>query len=116
MTDDEIKFLKAYNFLTNKPFVYAMNVSEDELDNASAIQKEYEEKLKRPVAIVCAKLESEMMELEGEDKAEYLSSLTDDVASLPTLDDLITLAFDTVGLMYYFTTGKKETRAWTVKK
>ena len=35
---------------------------------------------------------------------------------MPTLDDLIKLAFDTVGLMYYFTTGEKETRARTVKK
>jgi len=36
--------------------------------------------------------------------------------TIPTLDDLIALAFDTVGLMYFFTTGPKETKSWTVKK
>ena len=63
--------------------------------------------------MVCAKLEAEMMEMEQDERAMLLEDYGDDI---PTLDDLISLAFDTVGLMYYFTTGEKETKAWTVKK
>jgi ribosome-binding ATPase YchF (GTP1/OBG family) len=53
-----------------------------------------------------------------EEKLEFQSELLEiqDTSNIPTLDDLIGLAFDTVGLMYYFTTGEKETKAWTIKK
>jgi ribosome-binding ATPase YchF (GTP1/OBG family) len=66
---------------------------------------------------VCAKFESDIMELDDDEKELFLEELKwwKDIV-LPTLDDLIKLAFDTVGLMYYFTTWVKETRAWTVKK
>lgn len=115
LEEKDIQLLKPYNFLTYKPFVYAINVSEENLKNAEALKKEFEEKLQRPVAIVSAKFESEIMEMDADDKEMFLEDLKDgkDV-ELPTLDDLIKLAFDTVGLMYYFTTGKKETRAWTI--
>lgn len=119
MKDDlstkELDLLKPYNFLTFKPFVYAINVTETDLKNAATLKTEFEEKLQRPVSIVSAKFESEIMEMDTEDKEMFLEDLKDgqDVM-LPTLDDLIKLAFDTVGLMYYFTTGKKETRARTI--
>ena len=53
-----------------------------------------------------------MMEVDGEERAMLLEEYGD----VPTLDDLISLAYDAVGLMYYFTTGEKETRAWAIKK
>jgi ribosome-binding ATPase len=107
--------LKPYNFLTYKPFIYALNVSDEELLHADKIVKEYEEKLGKPVVVVSAKIESELLEFNNEEKKEFLEDMFGE-AKVPTLDDLIKLAFDTVGLMYYFTTGEKETRAWTVKK
>jgi ribosome-binding ATPase YchF (GTP1/OBG family) len=115
LNEKELELLKPYNFLTFKPFVYAINVTETDLKNAAALKAEFEEKLQRPVSIVSAKFESEIMEMDAEDREMFLEDLKDgkDVV-LPTLDDLIKLAFDTVGLMYYFTTGKKETRAWTI--
>jgi ribosome-binding ATPase YchF (GTP1/OBG family) len=56
--------------------------------------------------------------MEKSDKIDFISELLniEHTNHIPTLDDLIVLAFDTVGLMYYFTTGEKETRAWTIKK
>lgn len=112
LKEDEVKLLKGYNFLTFKPFVFAINVGETDLWNADAIKREFEEKLQRPVAVVCAKMESDMMEVDGEERAMLLEEYGD----VPTLDDLISLAYDAVGLMYYFTTGEKETRAWAIKK
>jgi GTP-binding protein YchF len=110
LSDEEHAILRSYNFLTNKPFVYAINIGENELSDAHTIQAKMAEQLQRPTAVVCAKLESEMMEMDDEER----SMLLDEHADIPTLDDLIALAFRTVGLMYYFTTGKKETRAWTI--
>ncbi len=96
--------------------VYAMNVSQDSLNKAKEIQKEYEEKLNTPTSIVCAKVESELMDLDDEEKKEFIGELieAEHVDHIPTLDDIISLAYKTVGLMYYFTTGEKETRAWTI--
>ncbi len=117
LTAEEKNLLKPYNFLTYKPFIYALNVSESELKNAHALQQEYAQKLGRPVSVVCAKFESEIMDLDAEEKEMFLQELQwGSSTKIPTLDDLIKLAFDTVGLMYYFTTGEKETRAWTVAK
>jgi len=61
--------------LTYKPFIYALNVSESELKNASALQKEYAQKLARPVSVVCAKFESEIMDLNAEDKEMFLEEV-----------------------------------------
>jgi ribosome-binding ATPase YchF (GTP1/OBG family) len=56
-----------------------------------------------------------MLGFTADERKEYVEA---DFAGIqvPTLDALIALAYDTVGLMYYFTTGEKETRAWTIKK
>lgn len=115
LSEEERMLVKPYNLLTNKPFVYAINVWTDDFVNADAIKQEFEQKLHRPVAIVCAKLESEMLGFTAEERAEYVEAEFTWVA-VPTLDTLIALAYDTVGLMYYFTTWEKETRAWTIKK
>lgn len=117
-SERQLELLKPYSFLTFKPFVYALNVSEDELKNAAALQTEYEQKLNKKVAVVSAKFETELMDLEDDERDLFMEDLKwwNEGLVLPTLDDLIKLAFDTVGLMYYFTTGEKETRAWTVGK
>ena len=111
-----LNMIRSYNFLTLKPFVYALNIAQEDLANAEALKAEYEAKLNAPVAIVCVKLESEMMEFSPEERAEFINELLEisGEKKIPTLDDLISLAFNQLGLMYYFTTGEKETRAWTI--
>jgi len=116
LSAEEWKLIKSYNFLTMKPFVYAINISQDDIPHSHKIQEEFMVKLQSPVSIVCAKLESEMMELDGEDKQDFIRELLemDKITHIPTLDDLIALAYNKVGLMYYFTTGEKESRAWAI--
>ena len=92
---EDLKVLKSYNFLTLKPFIYALNVSQDDLVNAEVIKSEYSDKLHAPVAVVCVKIEEEMMDMSTEEKQEFM-------------------AFNTLWLMYYFTTWEKETKAWTI--
>lgn len=116
LTKDDEKLLKSYNFLTTKPIVYATNIGQDDIPHAHKIAEEYMIKLQSPVTIVCAKLEAEMMDMSDEEKDEFIRELVnlDKVAHIPTLHDLIRLGYDTVGLMYYFTTGDKETKCWSI--
>ena len=118
LSEQDMKLIKSYGFLTIKPFVYAINIWQEDMPNKESIQKEFQQKIDAPVVLVCAKIESEMMGMEKEEKLEFISELLEieNVDHIPTLDDLISLAFDAVWLMYYFTTWEKETRAWTIKK
>jgi ribosome-binding ATPase YchF (GTP1/OBG family) len=96
-TAEQLKLLKPYNLLTAKPFVYAINIGQDELSKAQEIKTHFETQLQKPVAIVCATVEHELMELESEEKEEFLQELAGSTtAHIPTLDDLIRLAFDQV--------------------
>ena len=117
LTPEEWKLVKPYNLLCTKPIVYAINVAQEDIAIGFKIQEEFMTKLQAPVAVVSAKLESEMMEMSKDERQEFLTELleVDKLTHIPTLDDLITLAFHKVGLMYYFTTGEKESKAWTVK-
>lgn len=116
LNKEEQKLIKSYNFLTTKPIIYAINIGQDDIPFAPSIAEEFMVKLESPVAIVCAKLESEMMELGDEEKEEFIRELTeiDKLAHIPTLNDLIKLGYEKVGLMYYFTTGEKETKCWSI--
>jgi ribosome-binding ATPase YchF (GTP1/OBG family) len=116
LSKDDEKMIKSYNFLTTKPIIYAINIGQEDIPFAHEIADEYMTKLQSPVAIMCAKLESEMMDMSNEEKDEFIRELVsmDKVTHIPTLDDLIKLGFEKVGLMYYFTTGEDETRSWTI--
>jgi len=115
LTTEEKESIKSYNFLTDKSFIYAINVWQEDLIRAEEIKQEFTTKLKKPIAIVCAPMESEMMTLTKEERDEMIEMMTWALSSaVPTLDDMISLAFKELGLMYYFTTGEKESRAWTI--
>jgi GTP-binding protein YchF len=115
LSPDDLKRIKSYNFLTLKPFIYAINIAQTDLANAESLKAEFEAKLQAPVAVICVKIEEEMMTMTTQEKLDFLAEmLALEHSRIPTLDDLILLAFNTLGLMYYFTTGEKETKAWTI--
>ena len=116
LSEDDFKLIKSYNFLTLKPFIYALNISQEDIQNSESLKKDFEAKFNAPVAIVCVKLEAEMMSFTNEERDEFLQELLEiqPGSKIPTLDDLISLAFNQLGLMYYFTTWEKETKAWTI--
>ena len=66
LSKDDERLIKSYNFLTTKPIIYAINIGQDDIPFAHEIANEYMVKLQSPVAIVCAKLESEMMDMKQE--------------------------------------------------
>ena len=104
--------------MTAKPVIYAANVAEDDLadDGASnegvAAVREYAAKTGSEVFVICAKIESEIAELDDEEKAMFLEDLG---ISESGLDKLISASYRTLGLMSFLTAGEDECRAWTIK-
>lgn len=98
ISKEDFKLLKQFNLLTLKPFIYAINIGQDDIPYAHEIMEEFMLKLQSPVAVVCAKLESEMMEMTDEARDEFIRELLniDKVAHIPTLDDLIKISFKKV--------------------
>ena len=116
--DDEEKLLiKNYNFITLKPIIYVANVSEDDVvigeNKYTKLVKEYASKENASVVVMCCKMESELAELNDDDKKNFLAELGINYSGL---DKLIFATYDLLGLQTFFTVGKDEVRAWTFKK
>lgn len=114
--EKESKLIKTYNLITNKPFIYLANISEDDLltnDNPYVNKvREYASKEKSSVVLMCAKIESELSELDEESKKEFLKDLGIQNSGL---DSLIHNTYHLLGLKTFFTVGSDEVRAWTFK-
>ncbi|HEY9848832.1 MAG TPA: redox-regulated ATPase YchF [Leptolyngbyaceae cyanobacterium] len=115
LTEEEVESIKGLGLLSNKPIIYAANVSEDDL----ATGNQFVEKVRElaalenaQVVVVSAQVESELIELPEEERAEFLASLGVEEGGLKSL---IRATYELLGLRTYFTTGPKETRAWTIK-
>lgn len=113
-SDLQVKILKSVHLLTAKPVMYVANVDEDGFkDNPllDAVRKYAHEEGAEVVAI-CASIEAEIVLLDDEDKAEFLSDLGFDE---PGLNRVIRHGYSLLNLQTYFTAGVKEVRAWTTK-
>lgn len=115
--EEQAKFKKGISFLTDKKVIYVANISEDMIgqeDNQHVKRvKEYAAQQGNEVVVISAKIESELSELSEEDKKEFMADLG---LKETGLNQLIKKSFSLLGLQTYLTTGKKETRAWTIKK
>ena len=115
-TEDENKILKNFSLLTKKPIIYMANVSEEDIVKGNEyVEKvrEYASKENAKVVMLSAKVESELSELNDEDKEMFLEDLG---ISESGLDKLITATYDLLGLATFFTIGKDECKAWTFRK
>ena len=100
-------------FLTDKPVIYMFNVDETGLTD-DALKSQLSEIAKPSKAVfVNAKLEEEMADMNRDERKEFLESYG---VKEDALGELIKAAYDTLGLQSFLTAGKKECRAWTIKK
>lgn len=99
--EEERLLIKNINLLTMKPMIYILNVDEDNIIQES------------DYIPISAKIESEFSELSDEETKEYLKELKIESSGL---DKLIKIAYDTLGLITFFTSGPIESRAWTITK
>ena len=110
---EELAAIEYLSFLTLKPTMYIANVAEDGFEDNPFLDKvrEIAEKEGAVVVPVCAAIESEIAELDDEDKAEFLEGIGQ---SEPGLNRVIYSGYALLHLQTYFTAGVKEVRAWTV--
>lgn len=117
LTEDEIQAIRAFNFITLKPIIYVANVKEDDVvlgeNEYTKKVKEYAANENNSVIVMCAKMESELAELEESDKKQFLNELG---ITSSGLDKLIFATYNLLGLQTFFTSGPDECRAWTFRK
>jgi GTP-binding protein YchF len=118
VNDEERLVLRELHLLTSKPVLYAANVSEEEAadpDRNPNVQKVRERAAQEGAEVVAisAKVEAEIAELDGEDKALFLAELG---LAESGLNRLIRAAYKLLGLTTYFTAGEQEVRAWTIRR
>ena len=112
---DQLAIIKPLCFITAKPVLYVANVIEGGFDNNPLLDgvREHAKKENAPVVPICAKLEAEIAQLDGDDKLVFLKDMGLDE---PGLDRLIRAGYFLLGLETYFTAGEKEVRAWTMHR
>jgi len=112
-TEEQLKVIKNMGFLTAKRILYVANVDEQSLAGNDHVNKvkAYADKNGGEVVVVCAKIESELSELDENDRAEMLASLG---MTEPALASVARAAYHLLGLQSFFTAGEKEIRAWPV--
>ena len=115
ISEEEAALIKPLGLLTAKPIIYAANVSEDDLAGGNGFSQAVQAMAAKESAEtvrVSAQVEAELIELGDGERVDYLEGLG---VSEGGLQSLIRATYNLLGLRTYFTTGEKETRAWTIK-
>ena len=119
LSDEEKDVIRDISLLTAKPVIYATNVSEE--DFVDGIEKNQYVKMVEEIAKkenslvlpISARIESEIAELDEEEKATFLDELGIHESGL---DRLVKASYSLLGLISYITSGEMETKAWTIRK
>lgn len=111
LSDIDPEHIEDLHLLTAKPVIYLFNVDEETLSDAAKKQKLSELVSPAQSIFVCAKLESELKDLDASDRTELLESYGQKESGLI---QLIHAAYATLGLQSYLTAGEQEVRAWTI--
>ena len=115
LSEEETEAVKGLGLVTQKPVIYATNVSEDDLATGNEQVEKVREIAKldnAQVVIISAQVEAELVDLSPEERADFLASLGVEEGGLKSL---IKATYQLLGLRTYLTSGPKETRAWTIK-
>lgn len=116
--EEEQALLHECNLLTDKPVIFAANVSEDDLaddgdsNNYVKAVRDYASGCNAAVFTICAQIEQEIAELDDEEKAMFLEDLG---LAESGLEKLIKASYSLLGLISYLTAGPIESKAWTIK-
>ncbi|MDA8352508.1 MAG: redox-regulated ATPase YchF [Firmicutes bacterium] len=118
LDEEELERIRSLNLLTLKKVLYAANVSED--DVAAPEENPHVQALQQQAAregaetvVISAQLEAEIVELDGEERKQFLEDLGLESSGL---DRLVSAAYRLLGLITYFTAGEQEVRAWTIRE
>lgn len=114
LNKDELLLIKPLCLITIKPTMLVANVDENGFNENASLEEliTHASKVGMPVVTACAKIESDIADLEDSEKKLFLSDMD---LKEPGLNRVIRSAYQLLGLQTYFTAGVKEVRAWTVK-
>ncbi len=114
LSDDELELVAGFHLLTSKPTMYIANVDEDGFDNNPYLDivNDIAAKEGAVVVPVCNQMEAEIIELDDDEKMEFLEEMG---LEEPGLNRVIRAGYQLLNLHTYFTAGVKEVRAWTVR-
>jgi len=113
LTEDELLVIKEFCLLTAKPTMYVANVQDDGFENNPLLDKvrEFAENENAMVVPICAAIEAEIVQLDEDEKKEFLDDLG---LEEPGLNRVVRAGYKLLNLYTYFTAGVKEVRAWTI--
>lgn len=116
LTPDEEKMIRGYTFLSQKPLLIVLNIPEDKIDETDSFYKKYGHLVsegKRDLAVICGKIEAELVTLDEDEYKEFLADLG---IKSPAVEQVIQKAYSLIGLISFITSGKPSTQAWTIRK
>jgi hypothetical protein len=114
--EEEEKAIRGYQFLSQKPLLIVVNISENALSSGKAAdcERRFASVKRARCAAVCAELEMEIAALDEGDRPGFLESMG---IEEPALGRLIRMSYESLGLISFFTTtGSEEVRAWTIRR
>ena len=118
LSEEEEKRIRGFQFLSQKPMLYVLNLGEEDAPKLHEVEKMYREgplagRKHSEITAVCGKIEAELAELPAAEQRDYLASYG---LKESGLERLIAGTYSLLGLMSFLTAGETEVRAWTVPK
>lgn len=116
VSEDDLKLVRGFQFLSLKPLLLVINISEEQLAQASDIAREFASFVqlgRRDVAVVCGKIEMELVGLAPDEKNSFMADLG---IAEPAVSQVISKSYTLLGLISFLTAGEPEVRAWTIRR
>jgi GTP-binding protein YchF len=114
LSRDETRMAESYQFLSNKPLLIVLNIGEDRLPQAAAVEEEAKKRYpQHNAAAICGKLEMELGQLSDAEAADFRSAMG---VGEGAMNRVIRLSYELVGMISFFSIASGEVRAWTVRR
>jgi len=114
LSSEELEIIRSLFLLTAKPALFVLNIAEKEIGlNEEELMKKYGRQAIGGIIPICAKVEMELVDLNPQERKDYLKELG---LKESGLEKLIKMAYQTLGLQTFLTAGEKEVRAWTINR
>jgi GTP-binding protein YchF len=115
-TDEEMKLLRGFHFLSQKPLLIVLNVAEKALPGSDALVHRFADLIstgRRNLAVVCGQIEAELVDLQDEERRQFMSELG---IAAPATEQVIQRAYALLGLISFLTVGEPDAHAWPIRK